>query len=77
MFRSAVSNTDRNISIGIIAISVSLYVLFKEQSIFYIMASLLFIKTLIFKPITIKDFVIDVFGLLLLYGCIYITLKIF
>lgn len=77
MFRSAVSNTDRNISIVIIAISVSLYVLFKEQSIFYIMASLLFIKTLIFKPITIKDFVIDVFGLLLLYGCIYITIKIF
>ena len=49
----------------------------KEQSVLYIMASLLFIKTLIFKPITIKYLFMDILGLLLLYGLIYIILKIF
>ncbi|MGM3000187.1 MULTISPECIES: hypothetical protein [unclassified Bacillus cereus group] len=77
MFRSDANNTDKTISICIIAIAVSLYVFFKEQSILYIMASLLFIKILIFKPITIKYLFMDILGLLLLYGLIYIILKIF
>ncbi|ENQ3079699.1 hypothetical protein ACEOWG_002937 [Bacillus cereus] len=77
MFSRYASKAEERYSMGIIVLSVIFVVLLKKPIIFYAMAGLLFIISLIFKPINAKTVTLNTLGLLLICAFNYLLFYIF
>ncbi|HDX9577925.1 TPA: hypothetical protein ROX88_001435 [Bacillus pseudomycoides] len=77
MFSRYASKEEQRYSVGVIVLSVMLFIVLKTQFILYIMAGLLFIISLVFKPINVKALIFNILGLLLLCSFIYLLPYIF
>lgn len=77
MFSRYASKEEERYSSGVIVLSVMLSILLKTPIILYIMAGLLFIISLIFKPINAKALIFNIIGLLLICSFIYLLFYVF
>ncbi len=77
MFSRYASKAEECYSTGIIVLSVIFFVLLKNPIIFYAMAGLHFIISLIYKPMNAKTLIFNILGLLLICTLNYLLFYIF